>query len=210
MLGRDLVVPKSSLSDPVWDYVALGHIHKHQNLTEKEEGRPPVVYSGSLERIDFGEEVEDKGFCWVNLERGNTIWEFVQVHARPFITLKVNGMDEADPTGAVINRIEAYAAHPRPGRELKGAIVRISVKLREPQVASLREREIEKALRACEVNSIAAIGKEVEREVRAKLGGASPETLTPGQLVEKYFLSKGRSPEEAAHYVKAAEQLFGE
>lgn len=210
MLGRDLVVPKSSLSDPVWDYVALGHIHKHQNLTEKEEGRPPVVYSGSLERIDFGEEVEDKGFCWVNLERGRTTWEFIQVNARPFITLKVNGMDEADPTGAVINRIEAYAAHPRPGRELKGAIVRISVKLREAQAASLREREIEKALRAAEVNSIAAIGKEVEREVRAKLGGASPETLTPAQLVEKYFLAKGRSPEEAARYVKAAEQLFGE
>src|SRR5574341_947267 len=33
MLGRDLVVQKSALADPAWDYVALGHIHKHQNLT---------------------------------------------------------------------------------------------------------------------------------------------------------------------------------
>ncbi|MEK7311614.1 MAG: exonuclease SbcCD subunit D [Chloroflexota bacterium] len=196
MLGRDLVIPKSALSDPVWDYVGLGHIHKHQTLNDT----PPVVYSGSLERIDFGEEMEDKGFCWISLERGRTTWEFVKVSARPFVTIKVDGRDEADPTSAVIAKIQS--------RSLKGAIVRVSVKLKEAQVASLREREIEKALREAEVNNVAAIGKDVEREVRAQLGGASPETLTPVQLVEKYFMSKGRSPEEAAKYVKAAESLF--
>jgi len=234
MLGRDLVVAKSRLTDPVWDYVALGHIHKHQNLTtptptlprseehrtgegdsdspspvaESDGGRgwgmgvvPPVVYSGSLERIDFGEEVEDKGFCWINLERGRTTWEFVKVNARPFVTIKVDGREEADPTSAVIAKIQ--------NRNLKGAIVRVSVKLKEAQATSLREREIEKALREAEVNNIAAIGKEVERETRAQLGGASPEQLTPAQLVERYFLAKGRAPDEAAMYVRAAESLFG-
>jgi exonuclease SbcD len=200
MLGRDLVIPKSALNASIWDYVGLGHIHKHQNLTANDSGAPPVVYSGSLERIDFGEEMEDKGFCWISLERGRTTWEFVKVSARPFVTIKVDGRDEADPTSAVIAKIQS--------RSLKGAIVRVSVKLKEAQVASLREREIEKALREAEVNNIAAIGKDVERETRAQLGGASPETLTPAQLVEKYFMSKGRSPEEAAKYVKAAESLF--
>jgi DNA repair protein SbcD/Mre11 len=209
MLGRDLVVAKSSLSDTAWDYVALGHIHKHQNLTANEEGRPPVVYSGSLERIDFGEEVEDKGFCWITLERGNTAWEFIQVNARPFITIKVDAQDEADPTGAVIARIEDRAASDKPGRQLKGAIARVSIKLREAQAPNLRERDIEKALRDAEVANIAAISKDIEREVRAMLGGASPETLTPAQLVEKYFLAKGRSPEEAAKYATAAQSLFG-
>jgi exonuclease SbcD len=200
MLGRDLVVPKSSLVDPVWDYVGLGHIHKHQNLTANDPGSPPVVYSGSLERIDFGEEVEDKGFCWVELERGHTKWEFVKVHSRPFVTIKVDAREAADPTSAVLARIE--------GRDLKGAIVRVSVQLKSHQEASLREREIEKALREAEVSTIAAIGKEVEREVRTALGGASPETLTPAQLVERYFVSKGKTPEEAAQYAKMAESLF--
>ncbi len=202
MLGRDLVVPKSSLVDPVWDYVGLGHIHKHQNLTANDPGSPPVVYSGSLERIDFGEEVEDKGFCWVELERGHTKWEFVKVHSRPFVTIKVDAREAADPTSAVLARIE--------GRDLKGAIVRVSVQLKSHQEASLREREIEKALREAEVSTIAAIGKEVEREVRTALGGVSPETLTPAQLVERYFVSKGKTPEVAAQYAKMAESLFGE
>jgi exonuclease SbcD len=54
MLGRDAVVLKSVLADPAWDYVALGHIHMHQSLNG--DDHPPVVYSGSLERIDSGEE----------------------------------------------------------------------------------------------------------------------------------------------------------
>src|SRR5687768_10415097 len=141
MLGRDLVVQKSALADPAWDYVALGHIHKHQNLTPKSAlaaDVPPIVYSGSLERIDFGEEVEDKGFCWLNLARGATTWQFVPVKARPFRTIKVDARAEADPTAAVLAAIAA--------RRIEGTIVRISVALCEGQEASLHRREIEQAL----------------------------------------------------------------
>nr|MBN1228431.1 exonuclease SbcCD subunit D [Anaerolineae bacterium] len=65
MLGRDVAVMKSSLDNPAWDYVALGHIHYHQDMNPG--AYPPIVYSGSIDRIDFGEEGAAKGFCWVNL-----------------------------------------------------------------------------------------------------------------------------------------------
>src|SRR5262249_45433704 len=118
MLGRDLVIQKSALADPAWDYVALGHIHKPQTLTpapprgapagEHSNGRlPPIVYSGSLERIDFGEEVEDKGFCWVQLARGETSWEFRRVRARAFRSINVDAREEEDPTAAVVAAIQA-------------------------------------------------------------------------------------------------------
>ena len=45
MLGRDAAVRLAALADPRWDYVALGHIHKHQCLTQV---APPVIYSGSI------------------------------------------------------------------------------------------------------------------------------------------------------------------
>lgn len=196
MLGRDLVVSKSSLTDPVWDYVALGHIHKHQNLNDS----PPVVYPGSLERIDFGEEVEDKGFCWVTLDRGKADWSFVKVQARSFVTIKVDIRDSGDAVSAVQAKIKA--------RTLDGAIARVTVKLHAHQEASLRERDIEKLLREAGVYTIAAITKDVEREVRTPLNTTSPETLTPAQLVERYFLSKDKPVDEIAQYVKAAESLF--
>ena len=208
MLGRDLVVQKSALADPAWDYVALGHIHKHQNLTAGEQGSggagekhtPPVVYSGSLERIDFGEEVEDKGFCWLNLARGATTWEFVRVHARHFRTIKVDAREDDDPTAAVVNKIES--------RDIEGAVVRVLIRLREGQEAALRRREIERALAGAE--SVAAISTEVERETRIVGVGSTPEALTPLEWIERYFISKGKSPERIQRLLHAAQSVFGE
>jgi len=176
----------------------LGHIHKHQNLTENDTGLPPVIYSGSLERIDFGEEVEDKGFCWLNLARGQTTWEFVRVHARPFRTIKVDAREEDDPTAAVVAKIAE--------RDIEGAVVRVLIRLREGQEAALRRREIERALEKAE--SVAAISTEVERETRIAGAGSTPEALTPLQWTERYFVSKNKSPERVQHLLKAAQALF--
>jgi exonuclease SbcD len=204
MLGRDLVIQKSALADPVWDYVALGHIHKHQNLTINEggegrgEGPPPVVYSGSLERIDFGEEVEDKGFCWLNLVRGATTWEFVTVHARPFRTLKIDAREEEDPTAAVVAKIRS--------RDIEDAIVRVLIRLREGQEPALRRREVEQAL--APAANIAAITVEVERETRVPGVGSTPEALTPLQWIERYFVAKGKPPERVRKLLRVAESLL--
>ncbi len=209
MLGRDLVIQKSALADPAWDYVALGHIHKHQNLTPAHprggppetaaEGRlPPIVYSGSLERIDFGEEVEDKGFCWVQLERGDTRWEFRVVRARPFRSINVDARDEADPTAAVVAAIQA--------RGIDGAVVRVEIALREGQEVALRRRELEAAL--APAANVAAISVEVERTTRVAGLGPNPESLTPLQWVERYFAAKQKPPERLQQLVRAADGLF--
>ena len=212
MLGRDLVVQKSALADPAWDYVALGHIHKHQNLTAGdsprppsggrgaggESGIPPIVYSGSLERIDFGEEAEDKGFSWISLERGKTAWEFVQVHARPFCTIKVDAREEEDPTAAVVAKIRE--------RDIEGAVVRVLIRLREGQEAALRVREVEAALK--DAASVAAISKEVERETRLPGISSNPESLTPLEWTERYFQAKGKAPERVKRLLQAAEAIL--
>lgn len=199
MLGRDLVVPRSALADPVWDYVSLGHIHKHQNLTAEQPGLPPVVYPGSLERIDFGEEADVKGFCWVELARGATTWRFVPVNARPFRTVNVDVREADDPTAAVVTAIQAH--------DLAQAIVRVQIHLREGQEAVLRQREIEIALASA---NIAVINKEVERQVRTAGLGANPESLTPRQWIEHYFAAKDKTPEQVSQLLSAAEGLLND
>ena len=99
MLGWDTVVDLEVLADPRWDYVALGHVHRHQNLTAERVDVPPVVYCGSPERIDFGEENDIKGFCWVELERGRADWQFIELAARVMLTLSADCRAIENPTG---------------------------------------------------------------------------------------------------------------
>ncbi|MEJ2711271.1 MAG: exonuclease SbcCD subunit D, partial [Anaerolineales bacterium] len=94
MLGSDLVLPGSLVRDPRLDYVALGHIHKPQNLNE--DGYPPVIYPGSIERIDFGEAQDRKYFVIAEVARGKTRFEWRELDKiRPFIDCYVCLEDKA-------------------------------------------------------------------------------------------------------------------
>lgn len=189
MLGRDLVVPLSGLNDAAWDYVALGHIHKHQNLTHNEPGWPPVVYPGSLERIDFGEAHDPKGFCWLTLERDHTQWEFVPVQARPFYSYHVDARAANDPTNMVLDHLRH--------KHLTGAVVKLTIQLTEQQETLLRRRDIEQALSAAAY--MAGITLDVERATRlSQLTDTlhkRAESLTPYEWTDAFLTAKQPPPE---------------
>jgi exonuclease SbcD len=197
MLGRDIEVLLSSLADPRWDYVALGHIHKHQALTQ---GPPPVVYSGSIERIDFGEEGDRKGFVWVELQRGNADWQFVPLdRCRRFVTLKADLRKSQNPTQDALDLIKKH--------HLRDAVVRLLLDVTPETEARLNEGTIRDALKEAGVNHLAGIRKQVEQPIRARLGG-SPEGLTHAELLEKYLISKEVPPERRKELLELAEQIF--
>jgi exonuclease SbcD len=201
MLGSDVAVLKSAVADPAWDYVALGHIHKHQNLTQGEADVPPVVYAGSLERIDFGEESEPKGFCVAEISRGRAEVEFVPVRARPFRTIRVDVRTENPPTPAVL---EAVALR-KP--ELAGAVVRVIVSMTGSQAGLLDERAIHKA---AEGASHLGIQQEIHEEARARLGVDGAESLTPLELLERFFRAKSVDENRIAELLQAAEKFMKE
>lgn len=190
MIGRDAALPRSVLADPTWRYVALGHIHKHQSLNG--DFQPPVLYSGSIERIDFGEEHEPKGFVLAEIGDGPTTWEFVRGYkrqARPFITVRADVRDAADPTAAVVAAIKGRSdPSTGSGRDLSESVVRVIVTLRQEQEALLVEREITRALEGAYF--VAALQKDVIRTDRQRLGAVSVEALTPAQLLERYLQVK--------------------
>ncbi|MBC7813517.1 MAG: exonuclease SbcCD subunit D, partial [Burkholderiales bacterium] len=139
MLGRDVAVLLSSVADRRWDYVALGHVHKFQNLTLGRKDAPPVIYSGSIERIDFGEEGDPKGFCWVEVQRGKSEYKFIELQTRPFVTLRADLRQSANPTDEVVKLIGKH--------DLKEAVVRVLVQLTPETEARFNEGIVRDVLR---------------------------------------------------------------
>lgn len=200
MLGRDVQVALPILADKRWDYVALGHIHKQQNLTHGREDLPPVVYSGSLERIDFGEENDPKGFCWLELERGKAKWDFVRVMARPMVTLRVDCRKETYPTRKVVGFIREH--------DLQDAIVRLFVELSPETNASLKDAYVRGALQEAGVFHVAGIKRDIERPERARLG-TNPEGLSHEELLEHYLISREVETERRQQLLSAAKEIMG-
>ena len=85
MLGNDLVLSGSLVKNKKFSYVAMGHIHKPQDVNQDQQ--PPVVYPGSIERVDFGEAKEDRFFVIVHVEKGvDTKVDWIKLTGtRPFV-----------------------------------------------------------------------------------------------------------------------------
>lgn len=119
MLGKDLVLPPALVKDKRLDYVALGHIHKPQDLNEGQH--PPVIYPGSIERVDFGEAEDKKYFILAEVAKGKTrvTWRELQ-HIRPFVDIYIELETEEAINQQLHNALPVQA-------ELKDAIVRMVI-----------------------------------------------------------------------------------
>jgi len=197
MIGRDVTVPLSALNDPVWDYVALGHIHQHQNLNPG--GQPPILYSGSLERVDFGEERQPKGFCWIEVARGHTDWRYIQVPARAFVTLRADVRELAAPVDYLRELTEHHM--------LRDAVVRLNIQMTPEQEPLLRDADLMPLFATA---FYVQINRDVDRATRDRLNDLDPEAATPLYLLERYFLSKGKVETDLAPYLKEAQLIFEE
>jgi exonuclease SbcD len=195
-LGREVIIPNSVLSDPAFDYVALGHLHKHQVVRD---ASPPVVYSGSVERIDFGEEKEEKGFVLVELDKGQAEYKFVPLDVRRFLTIEVEAKG-LDPTAQVLEAIEA--------EEVEDKVVRLIVQTTAEKEPLLKEAEVFRAL--AEAFHVAAVVKDVERQVRLRIGGRNYEEMSSREILETYLRAKETPPDRIELLLKYAEQLEGE
>ncbi|MCK4447012.1 MAG: exonuclease SbcCD subunit D, partial [Candidatus Marinimicrobia bacterium] len=174
IIGSDPVFSTQVLAQKEFNYVALGHIHKFQDLNPNND--TPVVYSGSIERINFGEEKEDKGFCLVNIEEGKTFYEFIPVPARRFITIDINIPRGEDPTAALLHEIEK--------QDLSEAIVRIFYTMPVEGVYSLDFSKINPALeKAFLITTIAEKSKPTEHTQRAEVS----EDLGMLEALDKYI-----------------------
>ena len=174
---RDPRLHVGTLANPSFDYVALGHVHKFQDLNRGQQ--PPVVYSGSMDRINFGEERDVKGFCIVDiLQKGHASYEFVETPTRAFLTIRCLIAAGEEPTSAILSEIDKSSTR------LAEAVVRVVYDLDEEREIDLNLKEIHRALsEAFLVDSIAHAPR--QQEERARRSDLT-ESLGWPEALEKY------------------------
>jgi exonuclease SbcD len=201
-IGQEHTLLLSNLALPSFDYVALGHIHKRQVLSES----PPVVYAGSLERIDFGEENDEKGFYVVEIDTAasdrKTTFEFHPVNTRRFLTVNVTlEPDDINPSATLQNVIAARQ------EKVKDAIVRLNITLPAQIANQVSDSAIREALKEAHYYTVA---QDVQRETRLRLGNRTAEEISPVDALKAYLESKNIPLERQKVLLEYGEKLIEE
>jgi exonuclease SbcD len=194
MVGSEISFPVKIFTDKRLSYVAVGHIHKYQEVWKE----PPVVYSGSLERIDFGEEKDPKGFVIVEL---GSEPEFVEVPTRKFLTITIDLPEDDDsPTETVVSRVMK--------EDVKDAVVKVIIECSEQKAHEIREMPIREALAGA--HFIAGVTKNISRADRVATIDGYSDTLLSAQPLETLELYlKGKDyPKEKIEKIRSLAQTL--
>lgn len=199
MLGSDLVLSGSVVKDPRLDYVALGHIHKYQDLNEGLH--PPVIYPGSIERVDFGEVQDEKYFVIAKIERGHTEYERRKLEGRRFIdrTIRVESSE---------NFMEALISQLPDPEQLQGAMFRLVVEYPRAWENLLDEVALRRyAEPAFEFH----LARRPRMEARLRLpGNQAISSLAPLDLLDIYWKTMKTSGSDADELQKLAGEIMGQ
>ena len=178
LLTQDPTIPRGELANSVFTYVALGHVHKFQNLNKG--NKPPIVYSGSLERIDFSEEKEKKGFVIGEIFRGESGWEcnyeFIETEARRFLTIEAAEKD-INTSEEIFNLIKK--------EDVRDAVVRVRLRASKPE--DVDEKRIKEALNEAYSIKIEKIFEKQEKVFRQAELSKSMDIV---EALDKYISTK--------------------
>lgn len=174
LFGSDLPLPKSWFLSPIILHTAAGHIHKYQVLDS-------IVYAGSPDYIDFGEEKEKKGVVLIDIKDNQATHKFLPLKVRQLLTIKVVAKAE-NPIDEILATIK--------NNDVKDKIVRLKIFGTLAQKHTVSERQIYQALQSA--YHISGIVWELDKSI-SKLQTQNLAQKKPVDLLRLYLKKKSIS-----------------
>ena len=197
-LGRDVTLSRSLVCDPAFSYTALGHIHLFQDLNEGQQ--PPVIYPGSIERVDYGEAKEKKGFILAEVENHHTEYSFRELHTRRMYNLSYEAKDAETLQEDLMDLL------PSP-EKAQDAMIRLVITYPHAFEPMINERELRKRVEG-------ALDFQLKRkpvyESRMRIQSKNISSLTPKDLLTTYCQITKTNETETEALCTLAEEIFTE
>ncbi len=196
--GNDPIFLPSQLAIPPFDYVGLGHLHRYQSLNV--QSHPPIVYPGSIDRIDFGERKEEKGFCLVTIQdKQRTNHVFIKTPIRQFIQLDVYLEGSESQTDHILQELNKH--------ELENAILKIVYHVPAGKKDRVDFLAVQQAsARAHYLSGIIPVRALETRDRRPQL----KVTMGFNQLLDNYFSQKPEWKDKRSTLLQKAAELEAE
>lgn len=196
-VGKGFTIPLEFLTRDAFDYVALGHVHRHQILSEN----PLVVYPGSIERVDFSEEQEEKGFVLVEIDRDSVTLEFCPLPVRSFCTIELDLTESDDPHSDLLAAIEQ--------KPIEDAVVRVLYQVRPEQIDLIDDSDLHTVLSIAHTYTIqAGLISQMSRSRLPELGVGS--AIEPLDALRAYLANREDLKLLADPILEAAKALLAQ
>ena len=198
-LGQEVLLPEGVMKDRRISYTALGHIDKFQDLNAGNQ--PPVVYPGSIERVNFGECNDKKGFVIAQIDNRHSSYTFRELEGRNFFS------NEITIQNAETFQQEALAALPE-ADQIPDAMIRLIIHYPREWENFLDERELRKAAESALAFHL------VLRPIsspRIRLSeDAAVSSLSHLELLERYCESNKYDKNALPGLLNLAKQIFND
>lgn len=193
-IDEEYALPPALFDTDLFDYIAMGHVHKHQGI----QARTPIIYPGSIERVDLAEAEEDKGFVHVDIRDGSVSWKYIRLPTRTMHNLQIACKEKEDPILAVKAEI---VNHP-----VKHAIVNLNITSPD-QISPAEKSEINSLLKDAFWSQVHYVRLQTDKET---VEGGFARTLEPAQALNEYLNSLKIPETKRNEAMKIGQQIIEE
>jgi len=133
---NELILPLSMFDN--YDVVIMGHIHKHQVVSNK---KPIIIYSGSMDKVSFGERGHQKISIIIDTDDIEN-FEIIKTKVRNLFVLELDYTDENLIKDEINNKIMEDINYIDQEHSLKNSISKVIIKVNENNLYYINQPEI--------------------------------------------------------------------
>jgi exonuclease SbcD len=141
-----------------------------------------VYYVGSLQRVDFSEEKQDKGFVLLEVEQdGSVAYDFIKIESQKFFTLDLDLIGETGETDQIIQNLDMFK------KKVENAIVRIRIDVDKSN--SINEVRVYEHAYKLGAENVLDIQKKFQKQNTTRVAGLD-EHVDEYKALELYYKGK--------------------